>query len=182
MQTPASMQRKTFLRTSLAMGIASTFGATAAGHSDGSRLKSLPRIVRSDEGHPVTVLGDRMRIKLTAEDTNGLFTLIEENNEAGVLIPPHVHEREDEVFYVLAGELELTVGDETTVLQAGDLAFGPRGVAHSWRTVGPSTKVLLSVFPAGLEAMFAELGELPPGPPDMAKVTETCGRYGIRFV
>ena len=177
------MQRKTFLRTSLAMGIASTFGGTAAGHPDGSRPKSLPRIVRSDEGRSVTVLGDRMRIKLTAEDTNGLFTLIEENNEAGVQIPPHVHEHEDEVFYVLAGELELTVGDETTVLQAGDLAFGPRGVAHSWRTVGPSTtKVLLSVFPAGLEAMFAELGELPPGPPDMAKVTETCGRYGIRFV
>ncbi|CAH0998875.1 Quercetin 2,3-dioxygenase [Neolewinella maritima] len=177
------MQRKNFLRTSLAVGITAIFGSPAASHPGSARLSTLPRIVRSDEGRPVTVLGDRMRIKLTAEDTNGLFTLIEEDNAAGVQIPPHIHEHEDEVFYVLAGELELTVGDQTTVLQAGDLAFGPRGVPHSWRTIGSSTtRVLLSVFPAGLEAMFAELGELPPGPPDMATVTEVCGRYGIRFV
>ena len=142
-----------------------------------------PKIVRNSEGKVVNVIGDRQTFKLTGKDTNGLFTLIEEENEPGTGIPPHVHENEDEVFKVLEGEMELTVGDTTTILKAGDLAFGPRGIPHSWKIVGNSkAKVILSVFPSGIEDMFEELGALPPGPPDFPKVVEICGRYGVRFI
>ncbi len=141
-----------------------------------------PKIVRDGEGKVVNVIGDIQTIKLTGKDTNGLFTLIEEYNDPGVMIPPHVHEKEDEVFKVLEGEMELTVGDTTTILKAGDLAFGPRGVPHSWKIIGnKKAKVILSVFPSGIEDMFEELGDLPPGPPDFPKVAEICGRYGITF-
>ena len=109
--------------------------------------------------------------------------MIEEENDPGTFIPPHVHENEDEVFKVIEGEMELTVGDTTTTLKAGDLAFGPRGVPHSWKIVGDTkAKVILSVFPAGIEDMFNELGTLPPGPPDFPKVVEICGRYGVKFI
>ena len=142
-----------------------------------------PKIVRNSEGKIINVIGDVQTFKLTGKDTNGLFTLIEEENEPGTGIPPHVHENEDEVFKVVEGEMELTVGDKTTILRAGDLAFGPRGIPHSWKIVGNSkAKVILSVFPAGIEDMFEELGELPPGPPDFPKVVEICGRYGIKFI
>jgi quercetin dioxygenase-like cupin family protein len=142
-----------------------------------------PKIVRNNEGKVVNVIGDRQTFKLTGKDTNGLFTLIEEENEPGTGIPAHVHENEDEVFKVLEGEMELTVGNNTTILKAGDLAFGPRGIPHSWKIVGNSkAKVILSVFPAGIEDMFEELGALPPGPPDFPKVVEICGQYGIKFI
>ena len=122
-------------------------------------------------------------VKLTGEDTNGQFTLIEEENVPGTGIPLHVHTNEDEVFRVLEGEMELTVGDKTTILKSGDLAFGPRGVPHSWKIVGDKkAKIILSVFPAGIEHMFEELGKLPPGPPDFPKVADICGRYGINFI
>jgi len=39
-----------------------------------------------------------------------------------------------------------------------------------------------SAFPAGIEEMFAELNELPPGKPDFEVVAEICGKYGISFV
>lgn len=143
----------------------------------------IPKIVRSNEGKLVNVLGDRQIFKLTGKDTNNLFTLIEEENKPGTAIPLHVHENEDEVFKVIEGEMELTIGDKTTILKAGDLAFGPRGVPHSWKIIGKSkAKVILSVFPAGIEFMFEELGALPAGAPDFPKVFEICGRYGVKFI
>lgn len=145
--------------------------------------KLSPKIVRANEGNTINVIGDMQTFKLTGKDTNGQFTLIEEENVPGTGIPPHVHSNEDEVFKVLEGEMELTVGDKTTVLKAGDLAFGPRGVPHSWKIIGDKkAKVILSVFPSGIEDMFQELGALPPGPPDFPKVVEICGRYGVTFL
>ncbi|PWH83189.1 cupin domain-containing protein [Algibacter marinivivus] len=142
-----------------------------------------PKIVKNSEGKVLNVLGDNQNIKLTGKDTNGQYTLIEQNNLPGVGIPPHVHENEDEVFQVLEGQVEMHVGDKTTTLYAGDLIFCPKGVPHSWRVVGEEkARAMLSIFPAGLEGMFQELSELPAGPPDMKKVSEICGRYKLRFV
>jgi quercetin dioxygenase-like cupin family protein len=142
-----------------------------------------PKIVKETEGNKLNVLGDNQNIKLTGADTNGQYTLIEQNNEPGVGIPPHVHENEDEVFQVLSGQVEMVIGDKTTTLQAGDLIFCPKGVPHSWKVVGEEkARAMLSIFPAGLEGMFRELAELPAGPPDMEKVTAICGKYNLKFV
>lgn len=178
------MNRKEFLRKSSAIGAV----LLVVPNFVSAKIKTIanklnPKIVRANEGHTINVIGDIQTVKLTGKDTNGLFTLIEEVNDPGVGIPPHVHDNEDEVFKVLEGEMELTVGGETTILKAGDLAFGPRGVPHSWKIIGDKkAKVILSVFPSGIEDMFVELSELPPGPPDFPKVAEICGRYGVNFI
>ena len=141
------------------------------------------KIVKENEGNKLNVLGDNQNIKLTGEDTNGQYTLIEQNNEPGIGIPPHVHENEDEVFQVLEGKVEMSVGDKMTTLNAGDIIFCPKGVPHSWKVVGEKkARAMLSIFPAGLEGMFKELSELPVGPPDMEKVTAICGKYNLKFV
>lgn len=178
------MKRNDFLKLTAAMGTAVLTLPSSLIASTRKIINDLkPKIVRNGEGKVVNVIGDKQTFKLTGNDTNGLFTLIEEENEPGTGIPPHVHENEDEVFKVIEGEMELTVGGNTTILKAGDLAFGPRGVPHSWKIIGDSkAKVILSVFPSGIEDMFEELGALPPGPPDFPKVAEICGRYGVRFI
>ena len=142
-----------------------------------------PKIVKNSEGKILNVIGDNQNIKLTGEDTNGQFTLIEQNNDPGVGIPPHVHENEDEVFQVLSGQVEMTIGDELTTLNAGDIIFCPRGIPHSWKVTGnEKARAMLSIFPAGLENMFEDLAKLPAGPPDLEKVGEICGKYNLRFV
>ncbi len=42
----------------------------------------------------------------------------------------HTHDEEDELFYVLSGELHLEMEDRTAVLREGDLFVVPRGVRH----------------------------------------------------
>ena len=142
-----------------------------------------PKIVKNEEGKILNVMGDNQNIKLTGKDTNGQYTLIEQNNEPGVGIPPHVHENEDEVFQVLEGQVEMSIGDKNTTLTAGDLIYCPKGIPHSWKVVGDQkARAMLSIFPAGLEAMFEELSQLPAGPPDLEKVGQICGKYNLRFV
>ncbi|WP_343488073.1 quercetin 2,3-dioxygenase [Allomuricauda sp. d1] len=180
------MNRKTFLKASAfsvsALATVPVF-ATVKKESESSSKSLDPKIVRAAEGKRVNVIGDQQTFKLTGKDTDGQFTLIEEVNPPGTMIPLHVHTQEDEIFKVLEGELEVTVGDKTTVLKAGDLAFAPKNVPHSWKVVSDTDcKTILSAFPAGIEIMFEELGELPAGKPDFAKVAEICGRYGITFI
>ncbi|MFK7750763.1 MAG: cupin domain-containing protein [Kordia sp.] len=190
------MERKDFLKsTAIGIGALSIIPILNACKSE-SKEESInepsksevtelqkPKIVKEKEGNKLNVLGDNQNIKLTGKDTNGQYTLIEQNNEPGIGIPPHVHENEDEVFQVLSGQVEMSVGNQTTTLKAGDLIFCPKGVPHSWRVVGEEkARAMLSIFPAGLEGMFQELSELPAGPPDMEKVTAICGKYNLKFV
>lgn len=179
------MERSEFFkRAGLGLGLATVMPFIPKDFRQADARASVdPRIVRAPQGRTINVLGDIMTFKLTGEDTDGQYVLIEENNDPGVSIPMHVHEHEDEIFRVLAGELEVQVGDRKAVLGPGDMAFCPRGIPHMWRVVGgEKAKVDLSVFPAGLEVMFEELAELPEGPPDFEQVGRICGRYGVRFV
>jgi mannose-6-phosphate isomerase-like protein (cupin superfamily) len=141
------------------------------------------RIIKNTEGEKVNVLGDNMTFKLRGSETNGQYVLIKQNNEPGTGIPMHVHENEDEVFRIVEGSVEFETAGKKVALGPGDVIFCPRGLPHTWRVTGSGTaKVDLSFFPAGLEHMFDELASLPGGPPDMAKVAEICGRYGVRFI
>lgn len=134
-------------------------------------------------GHSLKVLGDHMTVRLAAEDTGGRFTLVEQANEPGTGIPMHVHEREDELFHVLEGQMEFRVGAELMTATAGTTVFLPRNVPHTWMVVGSApAKTLLSIFPGGAENMWQELSDLPAGPPDMQQVVEICARYGVKFL
>ncbi len=141
------------------------------------------KIVRKAQGQKLNVIGDQMSVKLTGKDTGGQYALVEQYNDPGVGIPPHVHEKEDEVFKLIEGEVEFSLEGKTHLLKAGDMIYCPRGVPHTWKVVGTrKAKVDLGFFPSGMEVMFEELAQLPQGPPDLEVVAKICGRYGISFI
>ena len=141
-----------------------------------------PKIVRNENDKTIHVIGDTQTLKLPVINMNGSFTLIKEEKHQGNGIPFDVHQNEDEVFKVMEGEMELTVGDKTSVLKAGDVAFGPKGVLHACKIIGDKkAKVILRELPAGNKKIFKELSELHEGPPDFKVIAEICGRYGINF-
>jgi len=141
------------------------------------------KIVGKDEGHRLNILGDHQQFKLTRKDTNGLLLSIYQDNPPETQIPMHVHTREDEMYKVIEGEVEFTVGDTTTLLKDGDSIFLPRNIPHMWKVVGTrNAKVYLDVFPSGIEGMFEELNSLPARPPDHELVESICERYGVSLV
>lgn len=63
-------------------------------------------------------------IKLDAEETDGAISIIEQPFEAGLLLPPHVHEN-DVWLYVLAGAMHARVGDEVVAARASGFTMLP---------------------------------------------------------
>jgi len=141
------------------------------------------RVMHPGDGQYINVIGDHQYIKLTGEDTGGAYTLIEQVNSPGAGVPLHVHENEDETFHVTQGEVEFTLDGKPLAASAGTTVYLPRRVPHAFKVVGQTeARVLVLLSPSGLERMFRELSQLPPGPPDMAKVVGICARYGVRFL
>ena len=96
-------------------------------------------------------------VKATAETTGGAFTLFEEVPPLADT-PAHVHERDDEWFFVLEGEHVFTVGGEELHAGPGELVFAPRGIPHAQRRIVPGDgRLLVLTSPAGLEGFFREL-------------------------
>jgi mannose-6-phosphate isomerase-like protein (cupin superfamily) len=97
-------------------------------------------------------------VRATAASTGGAFALFEEHDPVDT--PLHVHAHEDELFYVLDGEHEFDVGEQTHRVGPGGIVFAPRGVPHAQRRVAPRTgRVLVLTAPAGLEGFFRALAE-----------------------
>lgn len=144
------------------------------------------KLVPPGEGPTLAVAGGRYTIKASGEDTGGAFTLIE------MLIPPqsgalpHLHEREEESFYILEGSLRFQVGNENLLAAAGTFIKTPRGVGHAFKNVGTTpARVLLLVTPAGLEKFFEEVGQPAgesPSPPDLEQIKKTAPKYGVTIL
>ena len=89
---------------------------------------------------------------LSGTDTGGAYCLLEVSLAPGMAVPRHTHTREDEVYFVLEGELEVTVGDKIFVLGPGDTLLAPRDIPHELRNSGNTTNHYLLVFsPSGFE-------------------------------
>jgi len=133
-------------------------------------------------GEPLRFSDAEFLVKASAETTGGSFSIVEEI--APLDTPSHVHANEDELFIVLEGDHEFTVGDTVFDVGPGAVVFAPRGVPHSHRRVVPRTgRFLTLVSPAGFEGFFRELSEAERdgtiGPDAYVGASE---RYGITWL
>jgi quercetin dioxygenase-like cupin family protein len=143
--------------------------------------KKLQKFVSSSDGTIFNILGQLITVKVHSWDGNGNY-VYEISCPPGLGIPPHVHSNEDEVMYVLEGELEVMVGGEVYKAGSGDCINLIRNIPHAYMSTGTSNgRVLVYVSPGqGFEEFFNELRQFPPGPPDMEKLNSLCEKYGIR--
>src|SRR6516162_697344 len=128
---------------------------------------------------------------LSGKDTGGAYCLLDVSLAPGMGVPRHTHTREDEVYFVLAGELEVTVGEKTFVLRPGDTLLAPRDISHELRNSGNTTNHYLLVFsPSGFEEFIMaaavpapDNAVAPTEPPAVAveNVHKLATRYGIIF-
>lgn len=146
--------------------------------------------VAPGDGTKLWVLSELVAFIAGAEETGGRYALTDSLVPPGGEAPRHTHEREDEAFWVLEGELEILVGEDRFLAGPGAFAHLPRGVPHAYRNAGDSdARFLTLMVPAGLERFFKEVGTPatytstpPPGDEaDLARVIEIASRYGITF-
>jgi mannose-6-phosphate isomerase-like protein (cupin superfamily) len=123
------------------------------------------------------------RFVLRGEDTGGRFALVEHTiGPRALAAPMHVHEREDEYSYVLAGRIGVQIGDDVLEAGPGELVLKPRGIAHAfWNPGDEEARVLEIVSPAGFEQYFADLAPAlaVDGEPDFPALAAIQARYGL---
>ena len=139
-------------------------------------------------GTALWVAGFPHTIKATGADTNGSFSAVEVSVSPQGGPPPHVHQREDEVLYVLEGEFAFLAGDRVFTAGPGSYVHVPPGTPHRFENVGTTTGRLLAFFtPAGFEGFFFEVGRpaveggtAPPlGPEEIERTLALAPKYGM---
>lgn len=155
-------------------------------------MQSHSLLLQPDEGRNLWWGDILVTFKVTKDQTDGAFTVMEDRVPPGYATPLHVHSREDERIYVSSGELTFRVGEETFEVFEGSFINMPLGLPHNFVNIGKTEAVLLVTFnPAGIEEMFYEMGRPvtdltspPPAytPEDIKRIMTIANRYGVEIL
>ena len=128
------------------------------------------------------VLGETLRPLLT-NAMGSSIEIFDTSGPANSGPPAHTH-RWEEVYLVLAGELQVTIGDgEPRVLSAGDIAHVPAGTQHAYRNITDDCHFLTIVTRGNAARFFEQVAsEVEMNPPDIAGVTRVGLENGIEFL
>jgi mannose-6-phosphate isomerase-like protein (cupin superfamily) len=136
-------------------------------------------LLEPGEGRSVSLRGTQVGFKIESVAATGASTT-EWVAAPGFDTGLHVHERLEETWYVLDGELEFRVGDETFQATQGACVFVPPKVPHAFANRTDTTaKFLLILAPPTHDRYFDELAQIlaVDGPPDSDAIAELRRRY-----
>jgi quercetin dioxygenase-like cupin family protein len=144
------------------------------------------------EGKLIGIVGDVYRMLATAGETNGRCSIWEATVFPGGGPPVHIHNNEDEGFFVLEGEMQFRAPSGTVLGGPGFFAYLPIGVPHSFRNVSDRVaRMLIFTAPGGVEKMFERAGQVfekaptelrPPSEQEVQRMHDLAEEYGIEFI
>ena len=124
--------------------------------------------------------GDACRLLLTGAETRGRLALVETRERQGAGPPRHRHHWEDEIVYVLAGEVSFDLDGERLVRPAGTCVVLPARREHAYAVISEEASLLVLAAPAGLEGLYGELGRFAAsGGTDVERLVTVAARYGV---
>jgi quercetin dioxygenase-like cupin family protein len=126
----------------------------------------------------VTLGGHPMVFLVTGESTKHT-SMFDWTIPAGFATGRHVHQVQEETFYLLEGECVWHVDDEAIRATPGTYLFIPPGVPHNITNVSDKpARVLMTVSPPGHEHYFEELAKLAAqGAPNSKALADLRARY-----
>ena len=142
-------------------------------------------VIPPNEGRSVDAFGSTAVFKLEGQHTGGALCLAVAETPPGAGPPPHVHSRDDEIFFVLEGELSFQTATGWVPAPQGSVVYAPRGAPHTFRNVGtiPSRHLVLAL-PSGFDEFYRRSGEVfaADGLPDHHKLRSIAKEFGYAFL
>jgi len=171
-------------RLTLALFTLLALGACSEQTTKEPKAIESPIFVDPEGAKTWNIFGLQIIGKIFSEDTNGAYSVIVSTTPPSGGAPPHVHEIEDELFYVLEGRFEFTCGDEQFLAEKGAVVVLPKGIPHAFKNVGESAgRMMNTITPGGFEQFFDDVDQLPNGgPPDPVVLSELAMKYKLRFL
>lgn len=121
--------------------------------------------------------------RVLSKSVNGSTAIVEHSLEAkSIGAPLHKHTHEDEISYVLEGQLSVIQNGKVETAGPGQYIVKARGIFHTFWNAGEETIRFVEVItPGNFEHYFAEIAPflLPGEPPQFHKLRETAVKYGL---
>jgi quercetin dioxygenase-like cupin family protein len=116
------------------------------------------------EGPAYGFHGSSVVVKASGEHTLGQLAVMESTYPPGLSVHEHVHAGEDEMFYLLAGELTGFCAEDKWTATAGSFVFVPRDRPHGFTVTSTEpAKALVITGPPQLDRQIAARGEPAAG-------------------
>lgn len=142
-------------------------------------------VTRRGEGRVIRFYADEMEIK----SQSGGVDVLDITANAGCEPPLHVHESEDESFFILEGEVTFYTADGAISAGPGTQVYAPRGIAHTYAVESGVARMIVTASPSGfvemLDAVNEEFGgAMPatPSPEHFPLLGATLARFGVSIV
>ena len=127
---------------------------------------------------PLSIVGEHITVLASGVDTGGYEIFLQSGLE-GSGPPPHSHPW-DESFYVMTGEVQFGIGQDTCVAGPGTLVHLPAQTSHWFRFGKGGGKMISMTSRAGAARMFADIDrEVAADRPDLGKLVEIGSRHGL---
>ncbi|HZR81054.1 MAG TPA: cupin domain-containing protein [Candidatus Binatia bacterium] len=132
-----------------------------------------------DYPRALDLVGEHITVLASGEATEGYEIFLQRGPE-GSGPPPHSHPW-DESFYVVRGEIDFGIGEESRTALPGTLVHLPAGTAHWFRFGKGGGEMISMTSRLGASRMFADMArEVAPQNPDLGKLAEVGGRHGLK--
>jgi mannose-6-phosphate isomerase-like protein (cupin superfamily) len=122
-------------------------------------------------------------VRIASHQTNGAYCVCEMTTLPGDGVARHVHDRDEEFYYILEGAYEMQAGDQSFTAEAGAVVVIPRDVPHQFRNAGQVPARALMIFrPGGFDELGEEMREASATGTLNAKQREAIfSKWGVHF-
>jgi quercetin dioxygenase-like cupin family protein len=104
---------------------------------------------------------DHTYVKVSAADTGGAYSLMEDNLKLEFALGLHLHRQHAETFYILDGEIHFYIDGDWMAATPGTCIHIPPGVPHAVDLPQGRTGRMLMIFqPSGFDQFLAELAAM----------------------
>src|SRR2546422_4520853 len=112
--------------------------------------------IPAKEGKLVSIGGVGVKFKISGDETNRAFSIVEHHVQPRTLVPPHLHRDTDEYSYVVEGQFGARIGDEILLAGSGEYILKPRGIPHTfWNPTDEVARFVEIISPAGVVKILA---------------------------
>lgn len=138
-------------------------------------------VVRRVEGRSLRVLGDHVVIKLRSGTSPYRLAVVTVEVPPGSGTPCVSHTVEEEVYFVLEGELQMYAAAERHTLHPGDLVHLLPGTPHGYRNASEHSARFLAWTVGGpMDEFFEQVAErVHAMPRDISVLQDVMKEFGV---
>jgi quercetin dioxygenase-like cupin family protein len=153
-------------------------------------LARVPAILTPAEQRAVWFLGALIHVRAGGDSTGGQLAILEHAGPRGYSSPLHLHNVDEETFFILDGDVRVEVGDRAFSAGPGAVAFLPRQLPHAFVVTSREARFLTLHMPSGFDEFTLAAGapadypfrEPTMEPPDPVALAATAASYGIEIL